>query len=160
MIAGTLDRLSTISVAGTDWVAITSTRNWVINDPILDWLDLYGASKGFKLDTEDPFLKLLFDAAKLAGYAGKDHMKDKQTRLKQGFLVACLDQHMTIRGETAWAFWIQKYTAAIKWQPLHFEVPQEIREVASEMPPEGERGAPVTKEVDQRAFHRSLTPEG
>ena len=29
------------------WVAATKTRNWIEKDPLLNWLDLYGAEKGF-----------------------------------------------------------------------------------------------------------------
>ncbi len=37
-----------------DWVAATDTRNYVIGDPVLDWLTLFGAQQGFKQDSEHP----------------------------------------------------------------------------------------------------------
>jgi hypothetical protein len=39
---------------GKDWVAATATRNYFKEDTLLDWLDLYGSSKGFMSDFEDP----------------------------------------------------------------------------------------------------------
>jgi hypothetical protein len=36
------------------WVSATRTRNWVEEDPLLDWLDLFGEAKGFTRDTTDP----------------------------------------------------------------------------------------------------------
>lgn len=35
-----------------DWVSASSTRNWVLNDPLLDWLNLYGERHGFQRDTD------------------------------------------------------------------------------------------------------------
>ena len=36
------------------WVAATDTRNFMLQNPLLDWLDRYGIAKGFKPDTPDP----------------------------------------------------------------------------------------------------------
>ena len=35
-----------------DWIAATRTRNYVLGDPLLDWLSIYGAKHGFVPDTE------------------------------------------------------------------------------------------------------------
>lgn len=37
-----------------DWVAATRTRSYMLRDPLLDWLDLYGKEKGFERDDERP----------------------------------------------------------------------------------------------------------
>lgn len=37
-----------------DWVSATRTRNHALEDPLLDWLDLYGEAKGFTKDIDLP----------------------------------------------------------------------------------------------------------
>ena len=37
-----------------EWVSASSTRNYAIRDPILDWLDIYGEKNGFRRDDDDP----------------------------------------------------------------------------------------------------------
>ena len=34
------------------WVSAGRTRNWLLGDPLLDWLQLYGPSRGYRPDTE------------------------------------------------------------------------------------------------------------
>jgi len=49
------------------WVGATDTRNYLLNDPLLDWLDLYGEAHGFKKDSRDSrtdFRTFLFSKAK------------------------------------------------------------------------------------------------
>ena len=33
-----------------EWVSASATRNHVLGDPLLDWLDRHGESKGFERD--------------------------------------------------------------------------------------------------------------
>jgi type III restriction enzyme len=47
-------RTATNRAGWEDWVAATRTRNFVLCDPLLDWLDLYGKAKGFERDDERP----------------------------------------------------------------------------------------------------------
>ncbi|MGH7557671.1 MAG: hypothetical protein ACREMD_07830, partial [Gemmatimonadota bacterium] len=67
-----------------DWVAASKTRNFVIQDPLLDWLDLYGTAKGFTRDDELPgydercdFTRFVFrQAARFEGAVIR-HLRDR-----------------------------------------------------------------------------------
>ena len=46
-----------------EWVSASATRNYVLGDPLLDWLDRHGESKGFERDQPDErtdFLGFIF----------------------------------------------------------------------------------------------------
>ena len=45
--------MSPTSGDSDDWVSATETRNHVLGDPLLDWLELYGEDMGFWRDTPD-----------------------------------------------------------------------------------------------------------
>jgi len=36
------------------WVSAGRTRNWMLDNPLLDWLDLYGKEKGYQPDENGP----------------------------------------------------------------------------------------------------------
>lgn len=65
-----------------DWVSATDTRNFLLQDPLLDWLDLYGEEKGFRRDTDLPeydprtdFAKFIFQKTKEFEAAVIAHLK-------------------------------------------------------------------------------------
>src|SRR5687768_4732303 len=38
----------------SEWVAASKTRNYVLDDPLLDWLHLHGRARGFQRDDDLP----------------------------------------------------------------------------------------------------------
>ena len=57
------ERVPTSRSEWDEWVAASSTRNHVLGDPLLDWLDRHGESKGFERDQPDErtdFLNFIF----------------------------------------------------------------------------------------------------
>ena len=47
-------RFSTSPSDWDRWVSPTRTRNYVLDDPLLDWLHLHGAAQGFQRDSSLP----------------------------------------------------------------------------------------------------------
>lgn len=45
---------ATVDPNDADWFSASATRNWFLRDPILDWLGMYGAAKGYTPDTDNP----------------------------------------------------------------------------------------------------------
>ena len=55
-----------------EWIAATRTRNYVLGDPLLDWLAMHGSPKGFVQDRDYPgydvrtdFTQLIFAQGRL-----------------------------------------------------------------------------------------------
>ncbi len=42
----------TTELVALEWIAATDVRHWCEGEPVLDWFDLYGKSKGYLKDTE------------------------------------------------------------------------------------------------------------
>ena len=67
------------------WVSPTRARNFILDDPLLDWLELYGEAHGFERDLSSPqydsrtdFTKFLFEQgrkfeAAIVELLGRDH---------------------------------------------------------------------------------------
>ena len=61
-----------------EWVAASSTRNHVLGDPLLDWLDRHGESKGFVRDVPDgrtDFLGFVFAKGVGFEWAVVEHLR-------------------------------------------------------------------------------------
>lgn len=66
------------------WVAASAMRNYVRRDPLLDWLDLYGATAGYKRDEQFPdydertdFTKFIFQQARRFEIAVVKHLRKR-----------------------------------------------------------------------------------
>lgn len=63
-----------------EWVSASATRNHVLGDPLLDWLDSHGESKGFKRDQVDErtdFLEFIFRKGIEFERAVVDHLRGR-----------------------------------------------------------------------------------
>jgi hypothetical protein len=58
------------------WVSASATRNYAIGDPLLDWLNLYGAAAGFERDTQ----LATFDPRGAAARARRDGVAEQRPR--------------------------------------------------------------------------------
>lgn len=47
----------------TGWVSASATHNWVEQDPLVDWLNLYGKQAGFQTDHDLPGYDSRFDSS-------------------------------------------------------------------------------------------------
>src|SRR5271169_3198501 len=47
-------KLPQIPQITNEWVAASETRNYVLDDPLIDWLNMWGEKKGFKPDKKYP----------------------------------------------------------------------------------------------------------
>ena len=68
----------TTSAEWDGWVSPSATRNHVLDDPLLDWLDRYGEDKGFvrdPVDDETDFLTFLFAKGNAFEAAVVEHLR-------------------------------------------------------------------------------------
>jgi hypothetical protein len=66
------------------WVSAGRTRNYLLRDPLLDWLDLYGADKGFvrddyrlDYDARTDFLPFIYRQGNCFEHAVLDCLREK-----------------------------------------------------------------------------------
>ena len=64
------DELPAVLTSDSDWVSASATRNFCLQDPLLDWLDRFGSLHGFVRDDELPgydprtdFTRFIFERA-------------------------------------------------------------------------------------------------
>jgi hypothetical protein len=64
------DELPPLLGVDSDWVSASATRNFCLQDPLLDWLDCFGSARGFLRDDELPrydprtdFTQFIFERA-------------------------------------------------------------------------------------------------
>ncbi len=85
-----------------DWVSAGKTRNWCIDDPLLDWLDLYGDDRGFERDPDgDPrtdFRAFLF----------------RQGNAFEAAVVSHLERTEPVRRLTGGLPWLHSFDACIQ----------------------------------------------
>ena len=67
-----------------DWVGATSTRNYLLHDPLIDWLDAYGAQNGFQ------------QAADISGYDSRTDFTEYIFRKAHEFEAALLTHLKTL----------------------------------------------------------------
>lgn len=76
------------------WVAASKTRNWMDEDPLLDWLDRYGRERGFLPDTE------------LDGYDPRTDLRrlllEQGHRFEDGVMALVRGRVETVRIATGW----------------------------------------------------------
>ena len=68
----------TTSAEWDEWVSPSATRNHMLDDPLLDWLDRYGEDKGFvrdPVDDETDFLTFLFAKGNAFEAAVVEHLR-------------------------------------------------------------------------------------
>lgn len=77
-------------VAPLMWVSATATRNFMLDDPLLDWLELYGANHGFVRDDQSngydsraDYARFLFEKAKVFEAAVVNYFEEVSKARKQ-----------------------------------------------------------------------------
>jgi len=89
-----------IPIITNEWVSASKTRNFILKDPILDWLNLYGVKKGFVPDDKHPSYDKRLDFGKFIMGQGNAFEALIMTKLKDKFgtsLVEVKPNSFTIR---------------------------------------------------------------
>ena len=84
------------------WVSASRTRNYCNDDPLLDWLNMYGLEAGFQPDTELPGYDECFDFLQFILHKGREFGQAVIDYLTSHFdLVRIADDPSAIRDEAA-----------------------------------------------------------
>jgi hypothetical protein len=74
-----------IPVITNEWVSGSSTRNYAINDPLIDWLDKYGAARGILSDEKSPGYDQRLDFEKFLTEQGNKYEVYIMGKLREKF---------------------------------------------------------------------------
>lgn len=77
-----------------EWVSAGRTRNWMLDDPLLDWLQHYGESKGYRLRAEVPDYNQDLDFLKFIMEQGR--------KFEAGILRLLRERHEVVEIAHAW----------------------------------------------------------
>ena len=78
-----------------NWVSIHTIRHFLMDDPLLDWLQLYGQEKGFEIDEVKPiFVQFLLQKKNKFKLELLEKFQQKKVALKSQFKI---DIHLDMR---------------------------------------------------------------
>ena len=92
------DKGKEVPFAKNSWVSATKTRNYIANDGLLDWLNIFGEEKGFTKDTDEEnydlnldFTNFLFNQGNnfekaVINYLKKEHGKENFVEVATNYI--------------------------------------------------------------------------